>query len=270
MSPDDVYLACVNYVLEKGLRRPSRSGEVLSSFALHYEWDMRQGFPLLTTKKVDFNNIMHELNWFLRGETNINTLKAPQLWSPWARESGYVGPIYGEQWVSWASPDYQGVTYINQIQELIEGLKKDPYSRRHLVSAWNPVDIPDMALAPCHAFFQCYVRAGFLDLQMYQRSADLAIGVPYNIASYGLLLTMLAREVDLAPGELHISFGDSHIYLNQVEGLKKQLSREPREAPTINIHGFKSFWQLVEEDDPDNYQLSNYNPHPFIKFPLAV
>lgn len=267
---DFTYRDLVEKVLYEGELRSSRSGKVISVFGAHATYDLSEGhFPLLTTKRINFNNVMHELNWFLRGETNINTLKAPQLWKPWARDSGYCGPIYGEQWVSWASPDYQGVTYINQIQDLIDDLKNSPMSRRHIVSAWNPVDIPDMSLAPCHTLFQCYVRKSeWLDLQLYQRSGDIAIGIPYNIASYSLLLTMLANEVGLAPGRFIHSIGDLHCYQEHRDKLWNQVSREPREAPSLTLK--KSFWDLVQEDDPLNYSLENYQPHGTLKYEVKV
>lgn len=268
---DIVYKEMVDKVLREGALSSSRSGETLSCFGHQYILDLREGFPLLTTKFVDFNKVMHELNWFLRGETNVNTLKAPQLWSPWADKNGNCGPIYGHQWRSWQTyVDDHGAQYCDQIKELIKGLKEDPNSRRHIVSAWNVSDLEEMSLSPCHCFFQCYVRGSFLDLQLYQRSADLAIGVPFNIASYALLIHKLAREVGLEAGRLIHSFGNLHIYTNHLEKLKKQMEREVFAAPSLRIHGFKSFWQLVEEDDPDNYHLIDYRHGKFLKYEVAV
>ena len=274
-SPDSMYFSLIDWVMEKGDRRQTRSGEVLSCFSLFYDWDMQDGFPLLQSKKINFNNVMHELNWFLRGETNINTLKAPQIWAPWANEYGECNGIYGENWRYWGRYAQHGLILatqggFDQITALIEGLKKDPYGRRHLVSAWNPMQAYDTPEVPnaCHTMFQCYVRQGFLDLQMYQRSADLAVAVPYNIASYALLLMMLAEEVDLAPGKLHIVFGDAHIYSNHIDNLKKQLTREVKLAPKLTLK--KSFWDLVNEDSPDNYELTGYNPDGFLKYEAMV
>ena len=268
--PDFFYRDLVLKVLFDGELRSSRSGNVYSIFGAQTTYDLSEGhFPLLTTKKINFNNVLHELNWFLRGNMNIRTLKAPQLWESWAKKNGYCGPIYGEQWRSWCSPDYQGCTYIDQITNLIDGLKKDPNGRRHIVSSWNVVDISDMVLPPCHTLFQCYVRKGkWLDLQLYQRSGDLAIGIPYNIASYSLLLMMLANEVGLAPGRFIHSIGDLHLYENHRDNIEKQLSRMPREAPSLTLK--KSFWELIQEDTPENYDLIGYNPHGYLKFEVAV
>ena len=257
---DFTYRNLVEKVLYNGELRESRSGNTYSIFGAHATYDLSEGhFPLLTTKKINFSNVFHELTWFLRGETNIKTLKAPQLWAPWADETGDCGLIYGYQWRNWK----------DQIGRLIEGLQSDPTSRRHIVSAWNVHDLQFMSLAPCHTMFQCYVRKGqFLDLQLYQRSGDIAIGIPYNIASYSLLLMMLANEVGLAPGRFIHSIGDLHAYTNHRDNLLKQVSREPREAPSLTLK--KSFWELVEEDDPLNYQLDNYDPHGPLKFEVAV
>ncbi len=269
---DFTYRDLVEKVLYEGELRNSRAGSTYSIFGAQAIYNLEDGaFPLLTTKKINFNNVMHELNWFLRGETNIKTLKAPQLWEPWADEDGGCGLIYGYQWRHWSYRDILGELQIDQINELIVGLKEDPISRRHVVSAWKPEDLGVMALPPCHTMFQCYVRKReFLDLQLYQRSGDIAIGIPYNVASYSLLLIMLAKEVGLAPGRFIHSIGDLHAYVGHREGLLQQISREPKPSPSLTMHGFKSFWQLVEEDDPDNYHLENYNPAPPIKFSLAV
>lgn len=270
---DFIYRDLVEKVLYEGELRNSRAGSTYSIFGAQAIYNLEDGaFPLLTTKKINFNNVMHELNWFLRGETNTNSLKAPQLWKPWADEDGECGPIYGYQWRHWegAREDCYGRSQeYDQIRDLIRGLKDDPTNRRHVVSAWNVEDIEYMSLAPCHTLFQCYIRKReFLDLQLYQRSGDIAIGIPYNIASYSLLLMMLAQEVGLAPGRFIHSIGDLHCYINQVEGLKEQISREPKEAPKLSFS--KDFWTLVKEDDPLNYNLEGYNPGAFIKFPLAV
>lgn len=276
---DFTYRDLVEKVLYEGELRNSRAGSTYSIFGAQAVYNLEDGaFPLLTTKKINFNNVMHELNWMLRGETNVKTLKAPKLWSPWADWRGRCGPIYGHQWRKWQvlrdvshpyEPENTRLVKFDQITNLIKGLKEDPQSRRHIVNAWNVADLNWMSLPPCHTMFQCYVRKReFLDLQLYQRSGDIAIGIPYNIASYSLLLMMLAQEVGLAPGRFIHSIGDLHAYIGHIPGLKEQISREPREVPSLTLK--KSFWELVQEDDPANYNLLQYSPHPSIKFEVAI
>ncbi len=274
---DFIYRDLVIDVHFYGEERETRSGIVKSLFGRQYTLDLQKGFPALTTKKVNVDAAIHEMNWFLRGETNINTLKAPQLWKPWADEYGSLTGTYGENWRQWGLYAQQKLLPVfssgyDQIESLLRDLKEDPKGRRHVVSAWNPMQADEYPQVPnaCHTLFQCYVRGTFLDLQLYQRSVDIAIGLPFNMVGYAYLQTALAREVGLSPGRFIHSLGDYHIYKNHEEKLMNQISREPREAPNLNIHGFKSFWRLVEEDNPDNYKLENYNPHSFIKFPLAV
>lgn len=290
---DAVYLDLCGRILKDGEGRGDRTGTgTISLFGPQMEFDLRDGFPLLTTKKINFYSIMHELFWFLRGDTNVNTLKAPQLWSPWANEDGGLGKIYGYQWTKWEKfhlePTRQPVfvpnggaeasrisgfeskpVHINQIADLIERIKTNPTDRRMIVSAWNVADLPEMALPPCHVMFQCYVSGEFLDLKMYQRSADMAIGVPFNIASYALLQEMLARECGLVARYFIHTFGDAHIYRNHVAGIKKQMDRAPLPSPRLEFKT-KDFWKLVREDSPELIEVHNYDPHPFIKFELAV
>ena len=262
------YLNLLRDVLEHGERRTDRTGTgTLSVFGAQTRYDLREGFPLVTTKKVLFPAVVRELLWFLRGSTNINDdLKQhTPIWDAWADESGELGPIYGYQWRNWGG---QG---IDQIQIAIDTIKKDPTSRRNIVSAWNVTDLPRMKLPPCHAFFQFYVgqdakaQPAWLDCQLYQRSADLALGVPFNIASYALLMSMIAQETKLAPRYFVHTLGDAHIYLNHVEGVKIQLSRGPLPPPTLKLAD-KPTLELTYED----IVLENYQHHPFIKFPVAV
>jgi thymidylate synthase len=226
-----------------------------------------ESFPVLTTKKLHLRSIIHELLWFLKGETNIQYLKDHQvrIWDEWADENGNLGPVYGAQWRSWPARDGRS---IDQISQLIDGLKNNPYSRRHLVSAWNPGDIKDMALPPCHCLFQFYVHNdGRLSCQLYQRSADLFLGVPFNIASYSLLTLMLAQVCDLKPGFFIHTMGDAHLYMNHVEQAKLQLSREPRPLPQMKLNPkVKSLFDFKFED----FELSQYDPHPAIKAEVAV
>lgn len=256
------YLDLVHRILEHGEQRSDRTGTgTLSLFGAQVRYDLREGFPLVTTKKVLFAAVVRELLWFLRGSTNINdglTQHTP-IWDAWADEDGELGPIYGRQWRSW------GATSIDQIQNAIDLIKTQPNSRRILVSAWNVADIERMALPPCHALFQFYVAGNRLDCQLYQRSADMALGVPFNIASYALLLTMMANECGLEPGFLVHTFGDAHVYLNHVEGLKKQLERTPYRLPRIRIASKPLF-----EIEFDDIELIDYRHHPFIKYPVAV
>jgi thymidylate synthase len=256
------YLDLVKEVLEHGDERPDRTGTgTLSIFGMQTKYDLRDGFPLLTTKKVLFSAVVRELLWFLRGSTNINDdLKEhTPIWNAWADEQGELGPIYGYQWRNW------GGAGIDQIANAIDLIKNNPSSRRIIVNAWNVADIPKMALPPCHLMFQFYVVGGRLDCMLYQRSADLALGVPFNIASYALLMMMMAQECKLEPGIFTHTLGDAHIYQNHIEGVKKQLTREPKTLPRVTVAD-KPVDALKFED----IALHDYEHHPFIKFPIAV
>ncbi|MCE9578278.1 MAG: thymidylate synthase [Deltaproteobacteria bacterium] len=256
------YLDLVKHVIETGDRRGDRTGTgTLSVFSAQTRYDLRDGFPLVTTKKVLFPAVVRELIWFLRGSTNIKddlTQHTP-IWDAWADADGELGPIYGSQWRNW------GGLGIDQITDAIELVKKDPTSRRNIVSAWNVADIPRMKLPPCHAFFQLYASGEWLDLQLYQRSADLALGVPFNIASYALLLAMIAQETGKKPRYFIHTLGDAHVYLNHVEGLMVQLAREPKPLPKL-VLADKPVLQMTFED----IALEGYQHHPFIKFAVAV
>ncbi len=267
------YLDLLRHVLEHGERRTDRTGTgTISLFGAQTRYDLRDGFPLVTTKKVLFPAVVRELVWFLRGSTNINDdLKQhTPIWDAWADPAGELGPIYGHQWRHWGAPPHGGAG-IDQISEAIATIKRDPTSRRIIVSAWNVTDIPKMRLPPCHALFQFYVHqeaasgAGWLDCQLYQRSADLALGVPFNIASYALLMSMIARECGLRPRAFVHTLGDAHIYLNHVEGVKLQLARAPHPLPTLVLAN-KPTLEMTFED----VVLEGYQHHPFIKFPVAV
>lgn len=256
------YLDLVRQVLDHGERRSDRTGTgTLSVFGAQVRYDLRQGFPLLTTKKVLFPAVVRELLWFLSGSTNIhdNLTQHTPIWDAWADERGELGPIYGSQWRNW------GGAGIDQIRHAIDTIQKDPTSRRIIVSAWNVADLPRMALPPCHLLFQFYVADGRLDCQLYQRSADIALGVPFNIASYALLLTMIANECGLIPGHFIHTLGDAHIYLNHIEGLKIQLQRTPYSLPAVRI-AKKPLDALTFED----IELIGYQHHPFIKFDVSV
>lgn len=267
------YLNLVEEIMENGIEKTDRTGTgTISIFGTQRKYDLRVGFPMVTTKKVRFDAILRELLWFLKGSTNINDdLKEyTPIWNAWADESGDLGPIYGKQWVNWDKFEEQDdgsykKTSVNQIQQAIDLIKNNPDSRRIIVSAWNPADLPRMALAPCHAFFQFNVMGDRLDLQLYQRSADTALGVPYNIASYATLLIMVAQECDLKPGIFVHTTGDTHIYKNHIEGLKDQLTRIPKKLPELKIAD-KPFWDLKFED----FELIGYEHDKYIKFPIAV
>lgn len=268
------YLELVRTILENGEKKEDRTGTgTISIFGTQSKYDLREGFPLLTTKKVLFDAVVRELLWFLRGSTNINDgLKEyTPIWNAWANESGDLGPIYGYQWRKWESFVYDESSgnynkkHIDQIANVIDTIKKNPNSRRIIVSAWNVADIDKMALPPCHSFFQFYVINGRLDCQLYQRSADVALGVPFNIASYALLLMMVANECNLTPGIFVHTLGDAHIYLNHVEGLTQQLTRSPKQLPKVIINK-KGFFDIIFED----IKLQDYEHDPFIKFPIAV
>lgn len=261
------YLDLLRTVLEHGERRTDRTGTgTISLFGAQTRYDLREGFPLVTTKKVLFPAVVRELLWFLRGSTNVNDdLKQhTPIWDAWADETGELGPIYGYQWRHWgASEDAPGG--IDQISEVISTIKTNPMSRRIIVSAWNVADLPKMKLPPCHALFQFYVHDTWLDCQLYQRSADLALGVPFNIASYALLMSMIAQETGLSPRHFVHTLGDAHIYLNHVEGVKTQLTRTPHALPKLVLAN-KPTLEMTFED----VALEGYTHEPFIKFPIAV
>jgi thymidylate synthase len=261
------YLDLMQHVLDHGTKKSDRTGTgTLSVFGYQMRFDLSRGFPLLTTKKVHLRSIIHELLWFLQGSTNIQYLKdnGVSIWDEWADESGNLGPVYGKQWRSWATVDGR---VVDQISEVIAQIKKNPDSRRLIVSAWNVGELNQMALAPCHAFFQFYVADGKLSCQLYQRSADIFLGVPFNIASYALLTLMVAQVCDLKPGDFVHTFGDAHIYSNHMEQVRLQLSREPRPLPTMKINpDVKDIFAFRFED----FTLEGYDPHPAIKAPVAV
>lgn len=267
------YLDLLSYILENGEKKEDRTGTgTISVFGYQTKYDLRDGFPLLTTKKVLFDAVVWELLWFLRGSTNINDdLKEhTPIWNAWADENGELGPIYGYQWRKWerhikGEGGQVKTEHVDQITEAIEMIKTNPTSRRIIVSAWNVSDINRMALPPCHAFFQFYVVGDRLDCQLYQRSADVALGVPFNIASYALLLTMVAQECHLTPGVFVHTLGDAHIYLNHVDGVKEQLKRTPKLLPQVQVAS-----KPVLEIGFDDIKLLNYEHDAFIKFPIAV
>ncbi len=256
------YLDLLRHVLDRGERRTDRTGTgTVSVFGTQTRYDLREGFPIVTTKKVLFPAVVRELLWFLRGSTNIHddlTQHTP-IWDPWADENGELGPIYGYQWRNW------GGTGIDQIQQAIDTIKNDPTSRRNIVSAWNVADLPKMRLPPCHAMFQFYVQDRELDCQLYQRSADLALGVPFNIASYALLMSMMAKECGLRPRYFVHAIGDAHIYLNHAEGVMTQLTREPLPPPTLVLAKDRVF-----DFEFEDISLEGYQHHSFIRFPIAV
>jgi thymidylate synthase len=261
------YLDLMRRVRTQGVRKTDRTGTgTLSVFGHQMRFDLAAGFPLVTTKKVHLKSIIHELIWFLAGDTNTKYLNASgvSIWDDWAKENGDLGPVYGQQWRSWAAPDGRS---IDQITEVVETLKTRPDSRRMIVTAWNPADIPDMALAPCHCLFQFYVSDGRLSCQLYQRSADVFLGVPFNIASYALLTLMMAGVTGLQPGEFIHTFGDAHLYLNHLEQADLQLTRTPRLLPRMQINpAVHSIFDFRYED----FALSGYDPHPHIKAAVAV
>lgn len=269
------YQELVRNILDNGTLRSNRTGvDTISIFGTQTRYNLQEGFPLLTTKKVNFKAIVAELLWFLSGSTNVNDLDS-KIWNAWANEDGELGPIYSHQWRHWGRQENPPrIKGIDQIQLAIDTIKNNPMSRRIIVSAWNPTDIPEMALPPCHLMFQFNVRPiadpehrfkGYLDCQMYQRSADVALGVPFNIASYALLTRLIAQECYLAPGELIHTIGDAHAYVNHIEGLEMQLRREPKSLPRLDI--------LPAPFDEIKYEhmvLLGYNPHDAIKFEVAV
>ncbi len=261
------YLDLLRHIMEQGTIKSDRTGVGTKSvFGYQMRFNLAEGFPLLTTKKVHLRSIIHELLWFIAGDTNIKYLHDNKvtIWDEWADENGDLGPVYGHQWRSWATP--QGGK-IDQLANVVEQLKKNPNSRRHIVSAWNPGEVDNMALPPCHAMFQFYVADNKLSCQLYQRSADVFLGVPFNIASYALLTQMIAQVCGYELGEFVHTLGDTHIYLNHFEQVETQLSREPRELPKMEINqDVKSIFDFKYED----FNLINYDPHPVIKAPIAV
>ncbi|MCX4259618.1 MAG: thymidylate synthase [Muribaculaceae bacterium] len=261
------YLDLLKDILENGTDKHDRTGTgTRSVFGRQMRFDLSEGFPLLTTKKLHLKSIIYELLWFLKGDTNAKYLQdnGVRIWNEWAREDGDLGHIYGYQWRSW--PDYNG-GYIDQIAQAVNDIKNNPDSRRIIVSAWNVADLPNMALPPCHAFFQFYVADGKLSLQLYQRSADTFLGVPFNIASYALLTMMMAQVCDLKPGEFVHTLGDTHVYLNHLEQANIQLAREPRTLPKMNINpDIKSIFDFRYED----FELIGYDPHPHIAAKVSV
>jgi thymidylate synthase len=263
----EIYHDFLRRILDEGAKKTDRTGTgTISVFGHQMRFDLSHGFPLVTTKKVHTRSIIHELLWFLAGDTNIAYLKDNKvsIWDEWADEKGDLGPVYGKQWRSWAAPD--GRT-IDQISWLVNEIRRNPDSRRLIVSAWNPADLDRMALAPCHCLFQFYVAEGRLSCQLYQRSADAFLGVPFNIASYALLTVMLAQVTGLQPGDFVHSFGDAHLYMNHLEQARLQLSRDPRPLPTLRLNpAVRSIFDFQYED----IAVEGYDPHPAIKADVAV
>jgi thymidylate synthase len=261
------YLDLMQHVLANGTKKSDRTGTgTLSVFGAQLRFDLSKGFPLLTTKKVHLKSIIHELLWFLKGETNTKYLKenGVSIWDEWASPQGDLGPVYGYQWRSWPAPDGR---HIDQVTQVLEQIRKNPDSRRMIVSAWNVADLDKMALMPCHAFFQFYVAEGRLSCQHYQRSADIFLGVPFNIASYAALTMMVAQVCGLKLGDFVHTFGDTHLYLNHLDQAREQLSRQPRKLPTLRLNpAVKNLFDFKYED----FTLENYDPHPAIKAPVAV
>jgi thymidylate synthase len=261
------YLELLAEVLEHGARKSDRTGTgTLSVFGRQLRFALAPGFPLLTTKKLHLKSILYELLWFLRGDTNVKWLqeRGVTIWDEWADGAGELGPVYGYQWRHWRAP---GGGEIDQIAQVVESLRRKPDSRRHIVTAWNPADVERMALPPCHALFQFYVAEGRLSCQMYQRSADLFLGVPFNIASYAALTLMVAQAVSLAPGEFVLTLGDAHLYLNHLEQARSQIARAPRPFPRLRLDpAVKDLFAFRYED----FAIEGYDPHPAIKAPIAV
>jgi thymidylate synthase len=261
------YLDLLQYILDNGVEKSDRTGTgTKSCFGYQVRFDLQLGFPLVTTKKLHLKSIIYELLWFLKGETNVAYLKehGVSIWNEWANENGELGPVYGKQWRSWEGADGK---IVDQVTDVIKQIKANPDSRRLIVSAWNVADLPKMALMPCHALFQFYVADGKLSCQLYQRSADVFLGVPFNIASYALLTMMIAQVCDLEPGEFIHTFGDVHIYNNHIEQVNLQLSRKPLPLPTMKLNpSVKNIFDFTFED----FTLENYQSHPAIKAPVAV
>jgi thymidylate synthase len=264
--PERQYLALLADILANGVRREDRTGVgTLGVFGRQMRFDLARGFPLLTTKKLHRKSIILELLWFLRGDTNVRWLqeRGVSIWDEWADADGELGPVYGKQWRSWATPDGR---VIDQIAAVVESLKTNPASRRHIVSAWNPADVDDMALPPCHCLFQFFVAEGKLSCQLYQRSADVFLGVPFNVASYALLTMMMAKVTGLEPGEFVHTLGDAHLYLNHLEQAQLQLSREPLPLPSMTLADKRDLFAFEYED----ITLQGYQAHPAIPAPIAV
>src|SRR5438128_620534 len=261
------YLQLVRHILDHGNKKSDRTGTgTRSVFGYQMRFDLGAGFPLVTTKKLHLRSIVYELLWFLRGETNVRWLRENNvtIWDEWADSAGELGPVYGYQWRSWPAPNGQ---HIDQISRVIELIRRNPDSRRLMVSAWNVADLDKMALAPCHALFQFYVADGRLSCQLYQRSADVFLGVPFNIASYALLTMMVAQVCDLRPGEFVHTLGDAHLYTNHLEQARLQLTRDPRPLPSMRLNpGVKSIFEF----DHSDFELTGYDPHPHIKAEVAV
>ena len=261
------YLELVSHIMENGVKKEDRTGTgTISIFGYQMRFNLVEGFPLVTTKKIHVKSIIYELLWFLKGDTNIKYLNdhGVTIWDEWADEDGNLGPVYGHQWRSWPAPDGEK---IDQISHVVNQIKINPDSRRHVVSAWNVPEVNKMALPPCHTFFQFYVAEGALSCQLYQRSADVFLGVPFNIASYALLTMMVAQVCDLKPGVFIHTFGDAHLYTNHLEQAKLQLSRNPRPLPSMKINPeVKDIFSFRYED----FTLQNYDPHPRIKAQVAV
>lgn len=261
------YLDLVQRILDDGTEKSDRTGTgTLSVFGHQMRFDLSEGFPLVTTKKVHLRSIVGELIWFISGDTNVRYLHENRIsiWDEWADENGDLGPVYGHQWRSWPAPDGR---HIDQLARVIENLRRDPDSRRHLVSAWNVADLDQMALAPCHAFFQFYVADGKLSCQLYQRSGDVFLGVPFNIASYALLTHMVAQVTGLEVGDFVHTLGDAHLYLNHLDQAREQLTREPRPLPRLELDPSIS---SIEDFAIESVNVTGYDPHPVIKAPVAV
>jgi len=261
------YLDLLDHVLNHGVKKEDRTGTgTISTFGYQMRFNLEDGFPLLTTKKLHLKSIVYELLWFLNGDTNIKYLNEHKvrIWDEWANENGDLGNIYGYQWRSWPAPNGES---IDQISQIIDSIKNNPNSRRHIVSAWNVADLENMALPPCHILFQFYVADGKLSLQLYQRSADIFLGVPFNIASYAMLLKMVAQATGLKPFEFIHTLGDAHIYLNHIEQVKLQLTREPGKLPNLKINPDK---KNIFDFEFDDFVLENYDPHPHIKGAISV
>jgi thymidylate synthase len=261
------YLDLLNHVLKNGETKSDRTGTgTISVFGYQMRFDLGQGFPLMTTKKIHTKSVLHELLWFIRGDTNIRYLQenGVRIWNEWADADGNLGPVYGSQWRSWSRADGGS---IDQLHQVVESIRKNPDSRRHIVSAWNPGEIDKMALPPCHILFQFYVAGGRLSCQLYQRSADIFLGVPFNIASYAFLLLMMASVTGLKPGEFIHTLGDAHIYLNHIDQVKLQLSREPMPLPVVSVNSdVKDITRFRYED----FLIENYKSHPAIKGDISV
>jgi thymidylate synthase len=261
------YLDLLRHVLEHGARKEDRTGTgTLSVFGYQMRFDLAAGFPLLTTKKIHTKSVIHELLWFLQGGTNVKYLRdnGVSIWDEWADANGDLGPVYGAQWRSWPAPDGR---HIDQIADVVRQIRENPHSRRLIVTAWNPADIPKMALAPCHALFQFHVADGMLSCQLYQRSADVFLGVPFNIASYALLTLMVAQVTGLKPGEFVHTFGDAHLYLNHLEQARLQLERTPKPLPVMRLNpAVKDLFGFRYED----FTIEGYDPAPAIRAPIAV